>query len=149
MSHPVRVRGLEHLAVEAQGNASGVAPRAGAWVGTGKLRDFAHRLARRTPCGCVGWNLCFEPLLGYVDSRTPCGCVGWNFLTAHHLQPRKESHPVRVRGLEPSAYALCTSRESSHPVRVRGLERAQDEWQTLLLQVAPRAGAWVGTAGCL
>jgi len=86
----------------------------------------------------------------------------------HTVAKPAASHPVRVRGLELECSDVFKSKLESHPVRVRGLEQPYerpehpssssrtpcgcvgwnpDEAQSrqACRQVAPRAGAWVGT----
>ena len=99
-----------------------VAPRAGAWVGTSKMRQWADKPNVAPRAGAWVGTICLRkkgmPTLSHpvrvrglehlifaeqgddLSCRTPCGCVGWNDSTAARSRTSCASHPVRVRGLE-------------------------------------------------
>ena len=126
-----------------------VAPRVGAWIETPKrylmpwvdisshpvwVRGLKPLLCqriflgfwRRTPCGCVDWNLNDNTISLIRYSRTPCGCVDWNGGWPRKVLIEKPSHPVWVRGLK----------------RTRGGDSRR------YILVAPRVGAWIETQEC-
>ena len=53
VSHPVRVRGLKRGYVRVIHLVYFVAPRAGAWIETGRRQTAGFAKPGRTPCGCV------------------------------------------------------------------------------------------------
>ena len=56
------------------------------------------------------------------------------------------SLPVRERGLKQMPMREARFRRPSLPVRERGLKQELKEWHAALVDVAPRAGAWIEAA---
>ena len=125
-SHPVRVRGLEPRMLAFAGRRAARRTPCGCVGWNSFIPDPQTMYVRRTPCGCVGWNSFIpDPQTMYVR-RTPCGCVGWNVTPRCWRITPGRSHPVRVRGLERECLQLPGVTRVSHPVRVRGLEQISD-----------------------
>ena len=110
------------LAGRAERNpAVNVAPRAGAWIETSVILS-----------------------VGPIASSHPVRVRGLK-QALRALQPvLLLSHPVRVRGLKHQVPRMRPIKLLSHPVRVRGL-KPMPQPLAQLLDVAPRAGAWIET----
>ena len=65
-----------------------------------RSRRFCCRSARRTPCGCVDWNMPTKERREISDCRTPCGCVDWNLYSSMCTRASLTSHPTWVHGLK-------------------------------------------------
>ena len=89
-----------------------------------KLKFYQRQVAslRRTPCGCVDWNLHSRSYTKLLHvRRTPCGCVDWN-LEVFGSETILASHPMRVRGLKLLSFIFTWYFNTSHPMWVRGLK---------------------------
>jgi len=79
-----------------------------------------------------------------IYRRTPYGCVDWNINTPNLRGQGDSSHPIRVRGLKFSlVLPFATSIILSHPIRVRGLKYNPSQFLQSILDVAPHTGAWI------
>ena len=124
----------------------GVAPHAGAWIETMRMRTaYVPRGASR-PTRARGLKLFEnENESGHAPSR-PTRARGLKPSSSAMACARSASRPTRARGLKRLVGQRGAGVFLSRPTRARGLKPHQDDQRHRLLPVAPHAGAWIETA---
>ena len=117
LSRPARARGLKLDLPTPYLPNPWVAPRAGAWIET------------TTSAKRRGWNTTVAPRAGaWIETGTTWTCICVPFV----------SRPARARGLK-------HNEAPRRPCNARGLKHRQHVVFGWIVDVAPRAGAWIET----
>ena len=122
-----------------------VAPRVGAWIETGKRREWGSYICVAPRVGA--WIETLESYRNAIENggRTPCGCVDWN-------KPRELIEELKARvaprvgaWIETQSNWLVWTYRMVAPRVGAWIETETTRLSVILTIVAPRVGAWIET----